>query len=60
MEILKRGIVPEQIRYVSSCSHCKTEVAFMQCEGKITYDQRDGNFITVECPVCNRDINKAI
>ena len=57
MEIIKRGKLPLK-EYEAKCSYCGTEVRFHEKEGKITYDQRDGNFITVLCPICHSRINK--
>ena len=60
MEILKRGKKPEDKEYEATCQRCKTEIRFKQEEARITYDQRDGDFVTVECPVCNHPIHKAV
>lgn len=57
MEIVYRGVEPRKIVYDGTCSHCKTRVRFEQWEGIITYDQRDGDFISVTCPVCGRKID---
>lgn len=57
MEILFKGIPPSEKDYTGECYYCKTRVRFKAKEGKTTYDQRDGNFITVLCPVCSRPIN---
>ena len=52
MEILVRGTKPSDIPYIVTCYTCKTKFKFMECEGEISYDQRDGNFVKVFCPVC--------
>lgn len=59
MEILKRGKLPEDKTYEARCNHCKTEIRFQQREGHITHDQRDGDFITVNCPVCGNKVHTA-
>jgi RNase P subunit RPR2 len=58
MRIIRRGVLPEEKIYRASCNHCKTEVEFTGAEGRLKYDQRDGNFYTVTCPVCNNLITK--
>jgi len=60
MEIIKRGTPPGEKIHEATCNSCKTEVRFKESEGKITYDQRDGNYVTVMCPVCNSLIYKAL
>lgn len=60
MEILKKGTPPAEKEYEATCRNCGTEVRFKQHEGKVVYDQRDGDYITVKCSVCSRDINKAL
>lgn len=60
MEIIKKGTPPEEKIYEAECSKCKSVLRFKQSEGKITYDQRDGNLITVKCPVCGESVHKNI
>lgn len=57
MEIIERGTPPEEKVYEGRCMNCKTKVRFKRSEGKVTFDQRDGNFVTVKCPVCRHAIN---
>ena len=59
MNILKRGTPPEERQYQGTCGKCETEIHFLQMEGQVTFDQRDGDFITVVCPVCNESIHVA-
>lgn len=58
MEILKRGIIPENIEIQFKCSNCKSELKASRKDAiKETYDQRDGNYATFNCPVCNKQIH---
>jgi RNase P subunit RPR2 len=57
MKIISRGILPEEFIYRVTCSNCKTYFEFQRSEGKVTYDQRDGSFVTVECPVCQHSVH---
>jgi len=52
MKILERGTKPTDKVYTVRCQHCKTKFEFAQHEGKVIYDQRDGDFISIACPVC--------
>jgi RNase P subunit RPR2 len=52
MEILKRGVSPHEKKYEVTCERCKSELRFLAYEGTVTRDQRDGDYITIQCPVC--------
>ena len=52
MEILERGQLPSEKEYICTCRICKTKFKFKQSEGRVNYDQRDGNYIEVKCPIC--------
>ena len=56
MRIITRGQIPEDNPYRATCYHCKTVVEFFQKEGKITRCQRDGDSVTVICPLCKKYI----
>jgi hypothetical protein len=60
MEILKRGQLPTDKTFETMCFDCKTELRFQQKEGNVTYDFRDGDFVTVECPVCKKPVTCAL
>jgi hypothetical protein len=52
VEIIKRGVKPEEKEYQVICYTCKTEFKFKQKEGKVHHDPRDGNYVSIPCPVC--------
>lgn len=58
MEIIKKGKLPSERVFVAVCDHCSTKFRFKQSEGKVTYDQRDGDFISVKCPLCKKTVHK--
>ena len=60
MEILKEGKNPSDKKYEGECHTCETLVSFKRSEAKYTPDQRDGDFLTVECPVCGDKIHTSI
>lgn len=53
MKIIKVGKKPEDKEYEFTCPKCKSILSAKLSEGKITYDQRDGNFVTFICIICN-------
>jgi endogenous inhibitor of DNA gyrase (YacG/DUF329 family) len=57
MKIIKHGIIPENRVYRVSCPNCATEFEFEQHEAKMTHEQRDGDFLTIPCPVCFRAVH---
>lgn len=52
MEIIKRGTPPEEQLYTGTCQRCSTEVRFKRGEASVHSDQRDGEIVSVACPVC--------
>ena len=60
MRIIERGEIPSERVHEVRCSNCYSKIEFQEHEAKKTYDQRDGNYMIIECPVCNDKIYKAI
>ena len=56
MEILKKGELPQEKQADFNCNNCGSELRAKISEGKITYDQRDGDYVTFVCPVCGQNI----
>lgn len=59
MEIIRRGKFPADIPHEAKCIHCGTLVRFLQREAKYNFDQRDGDYLSVPCPVCPATITKS-
>jgi DNA-directed RNA polymerase subunit RPC12/RpoP len=55
MKTIKQGKLPEEKEHVATCRKCGTEFSFLEKEGQMIFDQRDGNYITIKCPYCNID-----
>jgi hypothetical protein len=53
MKIISRGVPQKEKEAEWSCDDCRSRISSKQEEGKTTYDQRDGNFVTFICPVCS-------
>jgi len=56
MEIIKRGIKPSEKQYEATCRNCDTQIRFFAAEAVRKSDQRDGDYLSIACPVCDRDI----
>lgn len=53
MKIISRGVIPSEYVYNFACQLCKS---ILQCEqGEMEHhsDQREGEWWTVDCPVCH-------
>jgi len=60
MKILSFGnIQVDSQPFALTCNACKTVIE--TCIGEMTkqWDQRDGNYYEIKCPVCDRMITKA-
>jgi len=60
MKIIKQGIKPEDMIFNAKCNQCGTEIEFAKKEATVTYDQREGNFMSITCPCCNHTITKNV
>ncbi len=59
MKIIKEGKLPDNKILTATCANCKTEIEFTVGESRRTFDQRDGDYVTVTCPLCGCDINRS-
>lgn len=51
MEILEKGQLPQEREYKATCRICNTKFRFKEKEGQLNHDQRDGDYISVTCPL---------
>jgi hypothetical protein len=54
VEIITRGQIPGERVRTCTCQNCKTVFRFKHSEGEYSSDQRDGDAVKINCPVCNR------
>jgi RNase P subunit RPR2 len=59
MKIIKHGVKPSDRKREINCTKCESIIEVQRSEGTLTYDQRDGDFITFVCPVCGNKIHVA-
>jgi len=55
MEIVKMGKLPEEQLFHGTCYNCKTEFRCKKSEGRYENSQREGEFLRVKCPLCNKE-----
>lgn len=56
IRIVSVGKRPENREVKGQCGRCKTECEWVASDGKANSCQRDGEWNTIPCPVCGRDI----
>ena len=52
IKIIKQGIDPKDYTYAHKCYECDTIFTFQKTDFETVYDQRDGDFLRIVCPVC--------
>jgi uncharacterized protein with PIN domain len=52
VKILELGSKPIEKTYTVRCDQCKTKFEFAQHEATVNRDQRDGDYVSILCPVC--------
>jgi hypothetical protein len=53
--VIEKGIIPEDRYYQTKCFNCGTLFKFQRKDGLYhTGDQREGSWIDIKCPICNR------
>ena len=60
MRIIERGVPPETKEIEVTCRNCKTVFAFLPIEARRVNDQRDGDFWSLPCPICTKQVTKAV
>lgn len=60
MKIIEQGQIPEEKTYQCTCRNCKTVFEFKKYEARYVSDQRDGDFLTISCPICGREANVSV
>lgn len=54
MNIIHRGIKPAERRHTVRCTSCSSVMELSESEAKRVSDQRDGDYMSFDCPVCSR------
>lgn len=58
VDIIEKGELPGEKLYETTCSNCKTRFRFKKDEAKVNYDQREGDYLSIACPLtgCNKTV----
>lgn len=56
MEILERGMPPEEKGYEALCRNCKSRIRFKRSEAKYHSTCRNESYLEIQCPVCRNAI----
>lgn len=56
IEILNRGQLPQDVTYRVTCKCCNSLLRFKRSDADLRHDQRDGDFLAIECPVCHLSV----
>lgn len=56
IEVIKKGIKPEDRMVQGTCSNCKSEMRWKASDGKQQSDQREGDWNEIQCPVCQHKV----
>lgn len=56
MRIIKPEVSPEYL-VRADCTACRAQIDYEQREGKLVYDDRDGDYFSFTCPCCGGTIN---
>lgn len=56
MRVIKRGVTKDKVRYRISCNGCGSVLDFERGEAKVVPDDRDADYLEVECPVCQASV----
>lgn len=56
MKVIKRGKKPEDKSYKVTCDYCQTIFIFKRKEAEWHGDQRDGDYLSIRCPICKNNV----
>jgi hypothetical protein len=56
VRIIKQGVPPTEKIYRAECYTCKSVLEFKQGEATYWPDQREGDHLTLLCPVCRSSV----
>jgi hypothetical protein len=62
VKITKVGTLPCSKTYQARCRSCKTEFIFERKEAKYNNDQRDGDYLSITCPLegCGKTVTVGV
>ena len=56
MRIVFRAVPRGEQLFTVLCKQCQSMIEFARKEAELVHDHRDGDFLKIDCPVCNGQI----
>lgn len=60
VKVLERGKLRSETVHQIRCTGCDSLLEFTEHEAKYVGDQRDGDALVITCPVCHKEVWKAV
>lgn len=60
MKIMRPGKVEAERLFKVTCRNCDCQFEFKHHEGEVIRDQRDGDYIRINCPTCMTFVTAAL
>lgn len=60
VQIIERGHKPSDKDHTARCRECETKFTFKRSEASFVPDQRDGDALVINCPLCGVKIWHAV
>lgn len=60
VNIIERGLKPSDREYRVTCRVCDTVFEFFGYEANYHQDERDSDFYTICCPVCDSTVSQSV
>lgn len=60
IEVMRKGTPPTEMFYVVDCVNCQSRLRFFRRDGRIMNDARTGSYLSVTCPVCDKEVTVAV
>jgi RNase P subunit RPR2 len=60
VEVVRRGQVPSERIHEVTCRNCNSDLRFRESVAHRVFDQRDGDYFEVPCPVCGATVTKTV
>ena len=60
MKVIECGVHPNEKLYTVRCRQCSTKFEFEAHEAKVIYDERDGNYVEIACPLCRTKCTQSV
>jgi len=56
VQVIRRGVIPGARLHDATCRNCDSALRFPESAARRVFDQRDGDYFEVPCPVCGNQV----